>query len=107
MAGVVHHGGAGSSQTGLRAGRPSVAVPFGVDQPYHAARLAALGVGPEPVPFPRLDAPRLTRLIGDLVGGPAAPGFAARARHVGELVRAEDGVGATVRAMRDLGLLPG
>lgn len=106
MAGVVHHGGAGSSQTGLRASRPSVAVPFGVDQPYHAARLAALGVGPEPVPFPRLDAPRLTRLIGDLVDGPAAPGFAARARHVGELVRAEDGVGATVRAMRDLGLLP-
>lgn len=104
-AGVIHHGGAGSTHTGLWSGRPSAAVPFGVDQPYHGARLAALGVGPPPVPFRRVDAPRLARLIHDLVDGPEAPGFRDRAREVGVTVRGEDGVGATVRVMSRLGLV--
>ncbi|MHA6523726.1 glycosyltransferase [Tessaracoccus sp. G1721] len=104
-AGVVHHGGAGSTHTGLRSGRPSVAVPFGVDQPYHGERLAALGVGPAPVPFRRLDAQRLARLISDLVEGPEAPRYRARAAEVGAVVRGEDGVTRTVEAMERTGLI--
>jgi sterol 3beta-glucosyltransferase len=36
MAAVVHHGGAGTTHTGLRAGIPNVVVPFFADQPLWA-----------------------------------------------------------------------
>ena len=46
MAAVVDHAGAGTTGAGLRAGVPSVTVPMLGDQPFWAARLAVLGVGP-------------------------------------------------------------
>lgn len=95
-AGVVHHGGAGTTGTALRAGVPSVAVPFGADQPYHARRLHALGVGPAPVGIRRLTPGRLARLLHDLVDGPGAAGYRSRAADLGRRCRAEDGVGDTV-----------
>ncbi|MDF2373092.1 MAG: glycosyltransferase [Rhizobiaceae bacterium] len=50
MAAVVHHGGLGTTITGLRAGVPSIIVPFFGDQPFWGRRIAALGLGPEPLP---------------------------------------------------------
>ncbi len=40
MAAVVHHGGAGTTGAGLRAGAPSVIVPFIVDQPWWGRRVS-------------------------------------------------------------------
>jgi sterol 3beta-glucosyltransferase len=51
MAAVVHHGGSGTTAFGLRAGVPSIVVPFGFDQFYWGNRLFALGVGPQHIPF--------------------------------------------------------
>lgn len=51
-AAVVHHGGAGSTAAGLRAGRPSLVVPFLGDQPFWGAQVHAIGAGPEPSPRP-------------------------------------------------------
>jgi vancomycin aglycone glucosyltransferase len=45
VAAVVHHGGAGTTTTAARAGAPQVIVPQVLDQPYWAARVAALGIG--------------------------------------------------------------
>jgi vancomycin aglycone glucosyltransferase len=46
LAAVVHHGGAGTTQTAARAGVPQVVVPLRVaDNPYWAARVAARQVG--------------------------------------------------------------
>lgn len=45
VAAVVHHGGAGTTTTAAFAGAPQVVVPQGVDQPYWANRVAALGIG--------------------------------------------------------------
>jgi vancomycin aglycone glucosyltransferase len=45
VAAVVHHGGAGTTTTASRAGVPQLIVPQIVDQPYWAARVAALGIG--------------------------------------------------------------
>lgn len=45
VAAVVHHGGAGTTTTAARAGAPQVIVPQIADQPYWAARVAALGIG--------------------------------------------------------------
>jgi UDP:flavonoid glycosyltransferase YjiC (YdhE family) len=54
MAVLVHHGGASTTATGLRAGVPSVIVPFVADQPSWGARLAQLGVSPPPLPYKNL-----------------------------------------------------
>ncbi|MFI7434306.1 glycosyltransferase [Micromonospora haikouensis] len=44
-AAVVHHGGAGTTTTAALTGAPQVLVPQMADQPYFAARVAALGIG--------------------------------------------------------------
>ncbi|HEU4325147.1 MAG TPA: glycosyltransferase [Roseiflexaceae bacterium] len=87
-AAVVHHGGAGTTAAGLRAGVPSVIVPFFVDQPFWAERVAALGVGPTPIPRARLTAESLARAIEQA----AAPTMRRRAAAVGNIIAAENGV---------------
>lgn len=42
---VVHHGGAGTTLTALRAGVPQVVLPRTADQPFHGALVESLGVG--------------------------------------------------------------
>lgn len=52
---VVHHGGAGTTTTVLRAGVPHLVVPHLLDQFYFAERICKLGLGPEPIPRKKLD----------------------------------------------------
>ncbi len=54
VAAVVHHGGAGTTGAALQVGVPAVVVPFTMDQPFWGLRVAALGVGPQPIPRKRL-----------------------------------------------------
>jgi UDP:flavonoid glycosyltransferase YjiC (YdhE family) len=91
-AAVVHHGGAGTTGAALRAGVPAVVVPFGADQPFWGARVAALGTGPQPIPRKRLTATGLVHALRTA----AEPAMRHRAAEVGERIRAEDGVGAAV-----------
>lgn len=63
MAGVVHHGGAGTTASALRAGVPSLVCPFFGDQTYWAARVHGLGAGPRPLPARRLTAPVLAQRL--------------------------------------------
>jgi UDP:flavonoid glycosyltransferase YjiC (YdhE family) len=51
---IVHHGGAGTTAAALRSGVPQMVVPHIVDQFFHGRRIAELGVGPAPVPKPKL-----------------------------------------------------
>ena len=67
MAAVVHHGGAGTTAAGLRAGVPSILTPFFGDQPFWGQRVQALGVGPAPIPRPRLTIDRLAQAIQQAV----------------------------------------
>jgi UDP:flavonoid glycosyltransferase YjiC (YdhE family) len=97
MAAVVHHGGAGTTAEGLRAGAPSVVVPFIVDQPFWGARVKALGVGPPPLPRKRLTAENLARAIEIAV---TDAGIKQRAAALGEALCAEDGVGNAVAFVR-------
>ena len=93
VAAVVHHGGAGTTGAAIQAGVPAVVVPFTVDQPFWALRVAALGVGPAPVPQRRLTAERLGDALRESVRDGA---MQSRARALGAAVRAEDGVAAAV-----------
>ncbi|WP_067802513.1 glycosyltransferase [Actinomadura formosensis] len=99
-AAVVHHGGAGTTAAGLRAGVPAVVCPFFGDQPYWGERVAALGAGPAPLPFRALTAPRLARKIRQAVQDRE---MAERASEIGRRIRAEDGVG---RARQIIDALP-
>ena len=50
VAAAVHHGGAGTVAASLRAGLPSLVIPFMADQPIWGQRVHALGAGPPPIP---------------------------------------------------------
>jgi UDP:flavonoid glycosyltransferase YjiC (YdhE family) len=104
MAAVVHHGGAGTTGAGLRAGVPSVLTPLGFDQPFWGARVAALGVGPPPVSRRALTAERLAAAIETAVTDAS---MRERAARLGERIRAEDGAARAVevldRHLRELG----
>ena len=98
MAAVVHHGGVGTTAAGLRAGVPSLAIPYFGDQPFWGQRIAALGVGPQPIPRSRLTADRLARALQTVTTDTAMQAQAAR---LGEAIRAEDGIGNAVRVIED------
>lgn len=63
MAAVVHHGGSGTTAFGLRAGIPSLILPFLFDQFYWGRRIFTLGVGPKPIPFRKLSVSRLAEAL--------------------------------------------
>lgn len=62
-AAVVHHGGAGTTAAGLRAGCPTVVCPFFGDQRFWGQRVYDLGAGPAPLPHRALTAERLADAI--------------------------------------------
>ncbi len=97
MAAVIHHGGAGTTAAALRAGMPSLAVPFTADQPFWGRRAHRLGVGPPPIPAHALTADALAAALPLL----ADPATRRRAAAVGTVLRAEDGVGTAVRAIEE------
>ncbi len=96
MAAVVHHGGAGTTAEGLRAGIPTVIVPFAFDQSFWGARIKALGLGPDPIPQKQLTADRLAGAISAAVTNPA---IKQRAQAYGAAIRAEDGIGSAVKVI--------
>ena len=84
---VVHQGGVGTTGQALRAGRPTLVVPFGQDQPDNARRVVKLGVG-RTIRRGQYRVDRLLRELTEL----SAPAYAERARAVGLEVNAERGV---------------
>jgi sterol 3beta-glucosyltransferase len=96
---VVHHGGAGTTATALRAGVPSFGVPGFFDQRFWSARVAALGAGPRPVPARRLTEARLQSAVAQLVGDAS---LGERAAMVGHRLRHERGVEEAVGHLRDI-----
>mgnify|MGYP005844334155 CR=1 FL=1 len=96
MAGVVHHGGAGTTAAGLRAGVPGMIVAHIGDQPYWGRRLHELGVGAAPLRRHELTADKLADAIRAMTSDRA---MQSRAAALGERIRAEDGVGSAVRAV--------
>lgn len=80
VAGVVHHGGAGTLMTALAAGVPQIVVPGAGDRTAHARLVAARGAGLS-VPLDRLTRDALERLVSD-------DGLAAAAREVAEEIAA-------------------
>ncbi len=99
MSAVVHHGGAGTTAAALRSGVPNIVVPFGVDQPFWGSRVAALGVGPTPIPHSRLSVKKLALALAMAVNDDA---MRRKAADLALLLRAEDGVAEAVKHFSNL-----
>jgi sterol 3beta-glucosyltransferase len=94
IAAVVHHGGAGTTAEGLRAGKPSVICPTTMnDQLFWGRRVSELGVGPEPIPQKKLTAETLVPAIRVATEDDRVR---ERAAAMGEKIRAERGVARAV-----------
>lgn len=98
-AAVIHHGGAGTTGAGLRAGKPTLIIPHMSDQPFWAKRVYELGVGAEPIPRHKLTVGKLAAGIERLVSDAEMQRAAAE---LGEKIRAEDGVENAVRYINEM-----
>ncbi len=85
---VVHHGGAGTLAAGILAGKPTLVIPFGGDQPFWANRARELGIGPNPIPRERLTVSRLTKALVSLT---TTKKYGVAARELGMRLRMENG----------------
>lgn len=91
VAAIVHHGGAGTTIQAMRAGTPQLVVPHEYDQPYHAERVAALGIGTaHPASEPTADS------LASAVDSSLTPAVRARAHARAAAVRT-DGTAVAVR----------
>ena len=93
---AIHHGGAGTTAAVLKAGAPSVIVPFFADQFFWGKRIFDLGIGPAPIPRKELSAESLEKAIRTILENGS---MTARAKDMARAIKAEDGVGAAVAAV--------
>lgn len=91
---VVHHGGAGTTAAGLRAGCPTTVVPFFGDQFFWGERILSRGIGPPPIPISELNVERLSNAIRFML----QPEVKLRAMELGKQIDNEDGVEGAVDA---------
>ncbi|GAB4541960.1 MAG: hypothetical protein Tsb0014_34250 [Pleurocapsa sp.] len=75
-AAVVHHGGAGTTAAVLKAGIPTITVPFFSDQPFWGQLIAELGVGTEPIEQRELTVEKLARAIDTVVSSEQIKNYA-------------------------------
>jgi len=95
-AAVVHHGGAGTTQSCLMAGCPSVIVAHMADQFFWGAELERLGVAGPTQRRKGLTATGLANALGKALRSPST---ASRAKELGLAMSREDGVGVAVDAI--------
>jgi UDP:flavonoid glycosyltransferase YjiC (YdhE family) len=96
MSAAVHHGGAGTTASALRAGIPSVIIPFFGDQFFWARRVYNLKVGPPPIRKSNLNKETLSRAIKKAL---KSEEIITGAKEIGQKIRSENGVEKAVRAI--------
>ncbi|MBI5674882.1 MAG: glycosyltransferase family 1 protein [Nitrospirae bacterium] len=92
-AAVVHHGGAGTSQSATLAGCPSVVVAHIVEQKIWGCELERLGIAPKLINRRSLTAKKLADAIRRVLFSPT---MKERAQEISRAMRNEDGVGKAV-----------
>ena len=97
MSALVHHGGAGTTAAGLRAGAPALVIPQFADQFFWGARLAEMGVGPRPLPLRLLSPDSFMRALEQLTGEGE---LRARLQRLSQAISAERGVERAVEIIQ-------
>jgi sterol 3beta-glucosyltransferase len=90
---VIHHGGAGTTAAGLRAGKPTIIIPHNADQPAWGQRVYELGVGAKPIKKINITAEKLASAIVFV----QQASIVANADKLGQELRKENGVASAVK----------
>lgn len=98
-AGIMHHGGFGTTAAGFNAGIPSIVIPHIIDQYIWGNKVAELGVGPKPIPRAKLNVNALTTAIEATKNNM----IRMKAASLGEQIRNEsDGVETAIQCIEQL-----
>lgn len=92
---IVHQGGIGTTAQALRAGRPTLVMPYSHDQPDNAARVARLGTS-RTIPRKQYLASRVAHELPELLEN---SNYAIKAAEIGRIIQAENGVGVACDAI--------
>lgn len=92
VSGVVHHGGAGSTAAGLKAGKPTLILPHAMDQPYWGRIVHDKNCGPKPIPFSNISESNLSKAFEELTQTPL---YEHRAQAIAELFSSENALKST------------
>ncbi|WP_323960963.1 glycosyltransferase [Arthrobacter sp. JZ12] len=95
-AAAIHHGGAGTTHAVVRAGVPSVVVPFIADQPFWGYLLHQRDLGPEPVPYRKATTARLAHALAHIGR------YREQAAHTGSHMRRENGTAVALDVLESL-----
>lgn len=90
---LVHHGGAGTTATGLCAGKATIIIPHNADQPAWGQKVYELGVGSKPIKKTKLTASKLASAIHFVL----QESIISNAQKFGEKLRQETGVANAVK----------
>lgn len=90
---VIHHGGAGTTGAGLKAGCPTLICPIFGDQPFWGRVVNDLGVGVTPIPQNKLTVENLSLAITQLV---STPSIKKRAHELSLQIAKEDGIASAI-----------
>ncbi|AKG21509.1 glycosyltransferase [Calothrix sp. 336/3] len=99
VAAVVHHGGAGTTSAGLRAGIPTIIIPYFGDQGFWGERVTQLGVGVKPIPRKQLTARKLAEAIQQVL---TDADMCQRAANLGARIQAEEGIIGVVAVIEEI-----
>jgi sterol 3beta-glucosyltransferase len=92
---VIHHGGAGTTATALRAGRPQIIVPFIADQRFWGQLIGVSGLGPAPLQRKKMTPERIQTALAIAT----SEATLSQARIISECLQREDGVALAVEAL--------
>lgn len=99
VAAVVHHGGAGTTHAGLLAGKPTLIIPFVVDQFHWGEIVYRLGCGPKPLAAKRFSQQSFVQAIQQLLD---TESFRAEAKKLSEKMEHENGIQKMLDTIRHL-----
>lgn len=99
VCGAVHHGGAGTTAAALRAGKPSIVIPFFGDQPFWGHRVHALNSGSAPIPLKKLTVNKLQAALEEIT---TEQNIIDHSKALGVNLREEGGVESAVAMIESL-----
>ena len=92
MAGIIHHGGSGTTHMAAKAGKPQFVMPEMIDQFYWGNRVFKMGLGPRPVSSKKITVDDLSRVLDEITNGK----YRTKTEKISEEIKREDGVSQIV-----------
>lgn len=94
---IVHHGGAGTTHASLLAGKPTLIVPYVVDQFHWGDKVYRFGLGPRPLPAKKLMKEAFRTSVEQLLKNPS---YQSHAEANAEKMQQENGVERVVEFLK-------